>query len=362
MVRSSGFARTSGFFLQEVRKDPRLQDTQYWIDSLCIDQNGNGSSGQQEKNHQVDMMGTIYQNATEVISWLGKPHPSMTPALSYLEKCFVDWGKKGHESSYLVGASAKNLKKVHNAFSYITCSRYWTRIWVVQEVAKATKVRLRFGLFEIPWYNDMSSLFGPYMSEDERMFVDTVAQWESYRSSRYEVSIHDMCEELSNMECYDPRDKIYALLSIMHKPPVQANYFITCEQLYETLVRNLLKDKMFLNPGPDRLYGYSKSGQELSCSREGSCSLILNLRVALKLSDEATSSVLKRVARSEKFDWVDFHPFTKVCEHYDPNMNCLVGHRQYLGTRNLKVENLRTNPRTKWTIWRSKSNIALNTM
>jgi hypothetical protein len=37
-----------------------------WIDTLCIDQ-----SNTDERNHQVQQMGSIYERAEEVISWLG---------------------------------------------------------------------------------------------------------------------------------------------------------------------------------------------------------------------------------------------------------------------------------------------------
>ena len=37
-----------------------------WIDQLCIDQNNTN-----ERNHQVAMMGRIYEHATQVIAWLG---------------------------------------------------------------------------------------------------------------------------------------------------------------------------------------------------------------------------------------------------------------------------------------------------
>ena len=37
-----------------------------WADCLCIDQNDN-----EEKNHQVALMGRIYQQASQVIVWLG---------------------------------------------------------------------------------------------------------------------------------------------------------------------------------------------------------------------------------------------------------------------------------------------------
>jgi Heterokaryon incompatibility protein (HET) len=40
--------------------------TWIWIDALCIDQQNNS-----ERNHQVRVMGKIYEMAIEVLVWLG---------------------------------------------------------------------------------------------------------------------------------------------------------------------------------------------------------------------------------------------------------------------------------------------------
>lgn len=48
-----------------MRKDHSISNW-IWIDALCIDQ-----SNIQERNHQVQMMGRIYADASLVIAWLG---------------------------------------------------------------------------------------------------------------------------------------------------------------------------------------------------------------------------------------------------------------------------------------------------
>lgn len=41
-----------------------------WIDNICIDQSSN-----EERGHQVELMGSIYRNARTVIVWLGEEEP-----------------------------------------------------------------------------------------------------------------------------------------------------------------------------------------------------------------------------------------------------------------------------------------------
>lgn len=41
-----------------------------WVDAICIDQSSN-----EERGHQVELMGKIYKYASNVIIWLGEPQP-----------------------------------------------------------------------------------------------------------------------------------------------------------------------------------------------------------------------------------------------------------------------------------------------
>lgn len=52
--------------LRKKRKKRRI----LWIDNICIDQSSN-----EERGHQVELMGLIYQNARTVVVWLGEEEP-----------------------------------------------------------------------------------------------------------------------------------------------------------------------------------------------------------------------------------------------------------------------------------------------
>lgn len=53
------------------RKKPRLM----WVDAICIDQSSND-----ERGHQVELMGEIYKYASNVIIWLGEAQPGTKKA------------------------------------------------------------------------------------------------------------------------------------------------------------------------------------------------------------------------------------------------------------------------------------------
>ncbi|ROV96333.1 hypothetical protein VPNG_09042 [Cytospora leucostoma] len=58
-----------------------------WIDAICIDQTGSGDSTR-ERNHQVQLMGTIYSKARSVIVWLGVSEPTTRRTFSRIKRIY----------------------------------------------------------------------------------------------------------------------------------------------------------------------------------------------------------------------------------------------------------------------------------
>lgn len=130
-----------------------------WIDALCINQRN-----VEERNHQVGMMGDIYRQAHQVLSWLGTPDvtelcserldviafdpvPEEVLAFDLLEQADMDrrgaWWREfdkalRHPRSKLARAF-EQLERLFNA-------AYWSRLWIVQEVYLASQLRLFYGV------------------------------------------------------------------------------------------------------------------------------------------------------------------------------------------------------------------------
>lgn len=149
-----------------------------WTDFLCLDQQNKG-----ERSEQVSRMDEIYSSGMRTISWLGRPqHPSSmgTPSSGAgtgtgtvdLTEAQMDWirewvAKKQklidvyalsslpwHDLNNFWLASYKPDKpryyrdfvdKAFISLANILSLPYWTRVWVVQEVALAKRVDLMFG-------------------------------------------------------------------------------------------------------------------------------------------------------------------------------------------------------------------------
>jgi hypothetical protein len=92
--------------------------TPLWIDALCIDQ-----SNTRERNHQVQLMGRIYAQATCVIAWLG-----------------ID----AKTNDFLI--EMPQHKDYHNISVDLRMSfldnDYWRRAWIIQEIVLARQVFL----------------------------------------------------------------------------------------------------------------------------------------------------------------------------------------------------------------------------
>jgi hypothetical protein len=318
--------------LQQVCTDPSLQQQLYWIDSLCINQAPNAFDGSQEKNHQVNMMGNIYKNATEVISWLGQPETYMSPPLRFLDSCFAT-GSPFRHARFAYEISDEHRKTCHAAFRYLGYSTYWSRIWVIQEVVKAKKVSLRYGPNKFPWksYWAYEAFLTPHTvetREKDMKVANTIVRWDKYRKNK-RLRIIETFDQFGYQECSDPRDRIYALLGIMETQPVEADYSKTCEELFEDMMRYLVRNQLLIGPGYVKA---TKCGAGMSSGRPA-CTLAVDLKDAFRLDEHAIKRAMKNVARDECIDWTNYHPYAKECLCYDKDLNRVIG-----SLRNLRLE------------------------
>lgn len=230
------------------RKPPKdlLQENGYplmWVDAICINQ-----SDPLEKNHQVNMMGAIFSTAERVISWLGDEADDSSSVMNAIRDT-------AHTRQY-----ALEVKQATNAFAK---RPYWRRMWVVQEFVLPQDLVILCG-HEGAWWEDLSHFWQDEKvisgaHDGDRYFQGASVQSRgegglaaliSARSSRrggsydgYEKgTVYKPIEEILTMfsygECSDPRDRIYALLTLI-KPgtdsgfePLLADYSISAEHLY----------------------------------------------------------------------------------------------------------------------------------
>jgi hypothetical protein len=106
----------------EAAHSTRLFDVLIWIDALSIDQRN-----VQERNHQVQQMGEIYNNAVEVVAWLGD-NEDIAMHLRFIHQ---------RPGRYMLPD-----QEFEKGMSSLLSCKYWDRAWIVQELRLANAVTL----------------------------------------------------------------------------------------------------------------------------------------------------------------------------------------------------------------------------
>ena len=261
----------------------------FWVDAICIAQTT------QEKNHQVGIMGQIYSGAKHVLACVG-PHENdsefLLEAIKKYDALFKSiravldlqqynaWENpiQGHMKVLLrclLSMRSKTRQRLYHAFRAFIQRPYFTRVWVMQELHLATSVSYCFGMavhtaedflslhwlmrfWTIPMYDSYRT---PMLVR--RFFVIGRYTWAYSRTNfskemLFEYTMHETGTTLlglgctkgklrpvdvllnTNLECTDPRDRLYGVLSLVNWPDqqkpeadYQKDYFQVAADVFE---------------------------------------------------------------------------------------------------------------------------------
>ena len=227
-----------------------------WCDAICIDQNN-----YHERNHQVQLMSQIYRKAHSVLVWLGeesRDSSSTIRILRIISTCQDAVSRASHLT---------RRAEIWKALAHLTKRRYWTRIWIVQEVTVAKTAVLFCGDEHIPWQvfatackfpPDQltpwaSDLWAPLPGgQPEQQIERRAAGREVYRSIMYGLlrsqrrwpiyadSFTDLLIRYEYSGCEDDRDRIFALLNIAKElaldRSITVDYRKDMEEIFFSLV------------------------------------------------------------------------------------------------------------------------------
>lgn len=218
------------------------QDWVVWVDALCIDQSNIG-----ERNHQVRLMSQIFTNAEIVVAWLGCEADDSDFIMDYLAGASIELdaddplldsldlalgisgSSRPTRASIVIGQSRSHLIPnndiLRKSLRKIYGRSYWQRIWVLQEFGLAKDVVVCCGKKMVPW-NAFLLLENDFEStEDGRPYgphspATTLLQYRKDRVGMPQRRFTEMYNLISlvllfgDRLCSDPKDKIYALLSM----------------------------------------------------------------------------------------------------------------------------------------------------
>jgi len=221
-----------------------------WIDALCIDQ-----SNTAERNHQVGVMGRIYQKATEVLVWLGcesdfQGGPLISAAIEAM--ALMHDGKEGQNHFQI-------FDRHHEGLLALFQLPYWQRLWIVQEIILAVKITLLFDKVSADWHNVhklrimLSSEYFPNKFEllPGSTFTTTqrsdLLSCQAFRLGRHQSAIlgyfqnnlEHLIESFQESLCSDPRDKVYGLLGLAddcQEGQLEVDYSRTLFEVYSNVI------------------------------------------------------------------------------------------------------------------------------
>ena len=208
-----------------------------WVDAICINQGDT-----QEKNVQVPRMNQVYGNASNVCIWLGEADSSSKVALEFVRSKILS-------DLWNFDKFCESAEMAHQWASLTSLMRrpWFSRRWVVQEIALARSATLHCGGDSIDWKDfvdavllltrvaplltgvmrqeaRISDYFGHVPALGAALLVDATSKLfqRSNKGRRALLTLEELVVSLSVFGTTQPRDTIYALLSLARDTVSQA--------------------------------------------------------------------------------------------------------------------------------------------
>ncbi|KAH7418554.1 heterokaryon incompatibility protein-domain-containing protein [Cadophora sp. MPI-SDFR-AT-0126] len=238
-----------------------------WVDAICIDQ-----SSSAERSHQVSKMDRIYQRSKCTLIWLGCGDTSTVRGLDcvqillnikdHLEKNDPEKISPQALTKYKI-ASMEN--PVMRAFLTLQSNPWFTRIWIIQEVAMASQATITLGASTVKWMDFFNAreiaakigiltmavddiCNGPFSISMARFIVEN-----RHKLGPEEDALLPLLLRHRKFGATDPRDKIFGLYGLF--PPskycrpllLRPNYESSIVELYSKVAKCILDQEQNLN-------------------------------------------------------------------------------------------------------------------
>ncbi|KAI1182979.1 heterokaryon incompatibility protein-domain-containing protein [Nemania serpens] len=235
----------------------------FWVDAICINQ-----EDRQEKGWQVGMMKDIYSQANEVRIWLGFLDEDVTlraihSATRIFNQCLQVTNDTKDLHKYLYGTDGSPGFKYSDdplpencnweALRALYSVQWFTRLWVVQEIALARKAVFHIGGQSV--LADIITLAARWMVHRRyvKHFGYSEVEGIENASSMYKPTLRPLSNQLRRMHrqrCADPCDRVYGLLGLL-RPEVAAaivpDYTLPLANVYGSALRLAFEEDQNVN-------------------------------------------------------------------------------------------------------------------
>lgn len=196
----------------------------FWIDAICINQEDEDN---EEKNHQVRMMGEIYNHAKEVVIYLGPAQDEILfTSLARMEvetrgRYWEPTDERWDTAWTIAQTSLAGIQNLEEAqvceMESILQNPWFRRVWIIQEVAKARSATVIYGGKRVSTriFAIAPRLIGVKLDEHQQAIFDVMpGPLKRYSSWHCNLDLYTMLRKFSAAEATEERDKIFALLGM----------------------------------------------------------------------------------------------------------------------------------------------------
>ncbi|KAK4199515.1 heterokaryon incompatibility protein-domain-containing protein [Triangularia verruculosa] len=193
-----------------------------WVDAICINQ-----SDPTEKNEQVMKMDTIYQTASQVLVYLGEPDDTSDFAMDCISQRRVT--QKDEPFQYAV-------------LQLFSQREWFSRVWVLQEVALAEIALVICGAKIVPWacFPDWWTRNAPFLAGK----AEPPPVLSYGPSVMKKLTLLQQLHETRHSKSTLPHDKIYALVGLLQAEDrigVLVDYTQSTESLYVSVAKSIIE-------------------------------------------------------------------------------------------------------------------------
>ncbi|QIW94499.1 hypothetical protein AMS68_000017 [Peltaster fructicola] len=207
-----------------------------WADQICIDQRFND-----EKSHQVGMMGRIYEMAECVLIWLGDSEPDIAAAFAMIDQvhftgrmsCFEADSRTAMIDSVqshglLVELTAGGHAQLHAGLDgarALLAKPWFLRLWALQEIVVSRAHLFCCGAHrcQLRDLRALVTLLDLKLGYRVKCPVEMIwRQYTRYHDGR-RYFLHEQLHSLSRYayQTSEPHDRVYAVLAL--QPPVRVS-------------------------------------------------------------------------------------------------------------------------------------------
>lgn len=264
-----------------------------WVDAICINQ-----SDPNEKSHQVQLMREIFTGSDEVMMYLGEVMPfdstsssmeiDSPPSIFYCDHrdaskiasfrsrlspkasrdcpdpdhsyevfCLIRWLAGAPDLDNVECLFANNEvhhENIFEALRFLTRCKWWSRVWVVQEIVVPGKVTVYYGSMVAPWEmfvkaaSSWTSLAPSPLPYELRCVLDTFARrildiehWRQRWRLGDRSDLLSLLRKFRGLQATEPQDSVYALLGLVDNQSIVPDYSLSAFRVFQNTTLQIVQ-------------------------------------------------------------------------------------------------------------------------